>query len=174
MRKPRVRRHEVVQPLDESYRLIPLTQGKNAIVDATDYEWIKQWNWCSIKIGNNTYASAFDGKKNVYMHRKILNPKKGLQVDHINRNGLDNRRENLRQCSRAENSWNTEKPVTNTSGFKGVYWDKSRRKWLVLVKKRGKCFSGGRFTLKEQAIESYNELVRKHHGEFALLNPYRQ
>jgi hypothetical protein len=73
MKKP-VKRHEVTQPLDQSYRLIPLTQGKNTIVDATDFQWLSKWNWCAhyAPTTKTFYAERRGGTKTVWMHKEII------------------------------------------------------------------------------------------------------
>src|SRR5882762_1985840 len=104
-KRHRVSRHEVTQPLDESYRLIPLTQGQNAIVDAADFEWLSKWNW---QAQWDEHTKGFYARRALYgggaviMHRLIYkSPCK--QVDHKNHNTLDNRKLNLRGCNQQEN-----------------------------------------------------------------------
>ena len=115
MPKRRVRRHEVVQPQDQSIRLIPLTQGQNAVVDAADYEWLNQWNWHAhwfessktFYAGRNISASEGRPMGVVTMHRELLQDGSNLDTDHRNGNGLDNRRSNLRICTRSQNCQNS-------------------------------------------------------------------
>src|SRR6266513_4663456 len=84
---------------------IKLTKGKYALVDDVDFEWLNQWKW---HITTNRYASRtlWPSKKDVYMHRIILNAQKGQEVDHINRDPLDNRRSNISLCTHAQNMAN--------------------------------------------------------------------
>lgn len=104
-----MKRHPVVQPNDPTIRLIPLTRGQNAIVDTIDFEWLSQWNWSSKKRKDTFYArrhETVDGKRTViYMHRVIVggNP---VETDHNNGNGLDNRRLNIKGCTRKQNQSN--------------------------------------------------------------------
>ena len=104
------------------------------------------------------------------MHREILKCPKGLFIDHINRNGLDNRKNNLRVCSKSQNMMNTLIPKNNTSGYKGVSWSKRDKKWMAYIKIKNKFNNLGYFNIKEQAALAYNDAAKKYHGEFARLN----
>src|SRR5712664_3648473 len=117
MPKRRVLRHEVTQPSDTSYRLIPLTQGKNAIVDTKDFEWLSQWNWCAECVDGYFYAIRRSFRKRISMHGAILKIKTGEEGDHRNHDTLDNRRKNIRRCTRTQNARNVRKPWDNRSGF---------------------------------------------------------
>lgn len=177
MPKRRVKRHAVTQPLDPSYRFIALTQGKNAIVDSTDYDWLNQWNWYAIKPMHVWYACrkiaksdkdyATQPTKTIYMHAVIC----GVDdPDHKDRDGLNNRRSNLRACTRSDQLHNIGKARRNTSGFKGVTWDKKREKWKVGLACNGKYMNLGRFASKEEAARVYDVAAKKYHGEFAVFN----
>ena len=154
-----------------SWRFIPLTQNKFAIVDDFNYEWLNQWKWYvnnrgyafrQIKRGNNT--------KTIMMHRLIVDAKIGQLSDHINHNGLDNRNENLRICDRFQNQHN-RKPNKNTSSkYKGVSFDKKRKKWYVKIECKGKRYRLGRFDCEIEAAKAYDAKARELHGEFAYLN----
>ncbi len=109
----------------EGYGLIPLTQGKFAIVDAEDYDWLIRYKWHACKCKNTYYASRVRGGKTIKMHREIMRAPKGLVCDHINHNGLDNRKRNLRLCTNAQNCYNQRASATGTSKYKGVSWHKS-------------------------------------------------
>ena len=105
------------------------------------------------------------------MHRLILNAKKGEQVDHINRNGLDNRKKNLRLCSHSQNGINRPFQKNNSSGFKGVHKYKYGGKWEVSIEKGGKNFYVGVFSDKKEAALAYNKKAKELFGEFAYQNP---
>ena len=172
MPKFRVCRHVPVQPLDQSYRLIPLTQGQNAIVDASDFEWLSQWNWQVQKGWKTLYAVRHDKtlptkQTKVNMHCEIIGFK---GCDHVNRNGLDNRRENLRAATVNQQSYNMSTYNTNKSGFRGVFYVKRSRKWLACIKADGKRIHIGFFESKLEAAIEYNKAAMKYHGEFASLN----
>ncbi len=138
-------------------KAIPLTRGKIAIVDDEDYEYLSQWDWC---YGGSGYAARWrriDGKKRlVYMHTVINQTPEGGITDHINRNKLDNRRENLRTVSHSVNNSNINIRQANVSGMSNVWWDKSRRKWRVYTgKKEGKNkFIGAYFCLERAKREA--------------------
>lgn len=172
----RMKRHAVIQPLDQSYRLIPLTQGQNAIVDAEDFEWLMQWNWHAYwcPTSKTFYAGRNEKKARGYkpmpMHRQILNSAKGEEVDHRNFNGLDNRRENIRRCNRNGNAHNKRVCSVNTSGYKGVSLYKPLGKWVSVIRSNGKRMHLGYFETAEMAAKAYDTAAIKYHGEFAHLN----
>ncbi|MCK9369482.1 AP2 domain-containing protein [Candidatus Dojkabacteria bacterium] len=154
---------------------ITLTQGKFALVDDTDYEWINQWKWFYSADGYAVRAFQIGHGKNrkvkiMRMHRLILDAPPKLEVDHIDHNRLNNIRINLRVSTRAENARNASLGSRNTSGFKGVCWDKERLAWATYIKTGGRHIYLGRFKSKELAAEAYNQAAIKYFGEFASLN----
>jgi hypothetical protein len=145
---------------------ISLTQGKFAIIDDEDYALVSQYNWYY----NNGYAKAYHQGKRLRMHRLILNASKGQPVDHRNRNGLDNRRCNLRLCTLQENNRNITLRKDNTSGYKGVSLDKTTGHWRPLVFVDGKAKTCGQFKDKRHAALTYDLWATFFHGEFASTN----
>jgi hypothetical protein len=149
---------------------ITLTQGKVALVDDADYDWLNQFNWYASRSRDtdNFYAMREDTTgKVVLMHCEIL----GLKgVDHRNGNGLDNRTFNLRPATKTQNNWNRGAYKNNKSGFKGVYWIEGREKWLMAIQANKKRIHGGYFNTDIEAAAAYNYLAKKLHGEFAFLN----
>jgi len=111
---------EIAAALAEGAKLIPLTQGKFAIVDAEDYDWLNKHKWCACKVKQTYYAKRKGKGKLVCMHRQITSAPPHLLVDHINRNGLDNRKKNLRLCTRAENSRNRRSLRNKSSRYKAI------------------------------------------------------
>jgi hypothetical protein len=103
----------------------------------------------------------------VYLHRLLLEPPKGLEVDHINGNPLDNRRENLRLATRAQNNYNQVSGRKNTSGFKGVCWDKKRGMWKAQIRANGINYNIGHYHTPEEAHEAYKLKAVELHGEYA-------
>jgi len=168
MPKNRVKRHAVTQPLDKPYRLIPLTQGQNAIVDTKDFDWLMRWNWQALwsRTTKSFYAHRWG---NHMMHRAILKcgPREG---DHINHNTLDNRRENLRKCTHFQNTRNTKIRSDNSSGFKGVSFHKVTDKWAAYGCVQGKIKHLGLFDSREDAARAYDTYAKMFYGEFATLN----
>jgi len=114
---------------------ISLTQGKFAIVDDEDYEWLNRWKWCAHKNSNHYYVarstSRKSGKKSIKMHRLILGLKlnDGKISDHRNTNALDNRRCNLRECTISENTRNQSK--RKGKKYKGIYFHKGTQRWAA-------------------------------------------
>jgi hypothetical protein len=138
---------------------IPLTQGQHAIIDVEDYNKIAPYNWYAAKQGNYFYAvtnqKQEDGKyKQARMHRIILNPPLDKVVDHKNRNGLDNRKVNLRTCTVAENSRNRKLHSGNTTGHRGIYWNSRLNKWIAQIRKMDKLHHLGVFSQKKDAIKA--------------------
>lgn len=156
------------------YCKIPLTRGKFAKVDPEDYIWLSQFRWyCNNRL-HTSYAirNAGGGKahRKVPMHREIMNTLKHLVCDHINRNGLDNRKSNLRNCTKGQNNLNTGSQRNSSSKYKGVYWNKNMKKWAACIKSRGKQKHLGYFSSETDAAKAYDEAAKKYHGQFANLN----
>lgn len=153
---------------------VPLTQGKFALVDDEDFEWLSQHKW---HLSQHGYAARgkHEGypKKTVgilFMHRVILNAPSGTEVDHINGNRLDNRRSNLRLCTRRQNLQNSRKRDNSSSLYKGVYFDKSRNKWQAYIDGPHGRIHLGRFSQETDAARAYDEKAKEVFGEFARLN----
>lgn len=153
---------------------IPLTKGLFAIVDDAGYERASKFKWCAQKIGTKYYAVrgvCYKGKANtILMHRFLTGATSGILVDHKNGNGLDNRNINLRLCTVQQNLQNRPAQQNNTSGFKGVSYDKNRNKWTasICIKRKRKYI--GRFNNKIDAAKAYDDAAKLHFGEFAFLN----
>lgn len=160
-------------------REIPLTHGKVAIVDDEDYDLVKGHTWHARKNKDSGifYAGTVIIKKgtrrNMLMHRLIINPPSGMKVDHKNHDGLDNRRENLRVCTQSQNCANRRKRKNCSSRYKGVSFSKPKGKWQAYSKqfgKEGKIIHIGYFLTEQEAAAAYNEKALEHFGEFAHLN----
>jgi hypothetical protein len=158
------------QPPNDKIRYIPLTRGLFAIVDAEDYEWLSQYKWCAqfSEYTRTYYAVRKCRGHTVFMHRMIMNPPGGKVVDHMNGNGLDNRRCNLRICSPKENSCNKPKRRNTKSRFIGVY--RRRNKYQVILKHNGKAYGGGMFDDEVEAAKARDRLAIQLHGKYARLN----
>jgi hypothetical protein len=155
-------------PAGDSVRYIDLTGGFFATVDAADYEWLSQYTW-RVTGGYSSYACCKIANKTVYMHRLIMNPPPGKVVDHSNGNRWDNRRDNLRICTQAENLQNRRKS-RGTSQFKGVFWHTRRRKWQAVIGHQGKTIQLGFFTDEIEAAKAYDRAALERFGPFARLN----
>lgn len=142
---------------------IKLTQGKFAIVDDEEFEYLNQWKWhCS----NRGYAIRTQKNKKIFMHRIINNTPKELFTDHINGDILNNRKVNLRACTTSQNGFNRKLNINNTSGYKGIVWHKRDNKWQVQIKAGSKNKYIGSFSDQREAIQIYNKIALQEFGEF--------
>jgi hypothetical protein len=150
---------------------IELTQGKVAIVDDDDFKFLMQWYWYYSK-GGYAVRNGYVGNKRgtIYMSCEIMKSPSGSDVDHISRNKLDNRKENLRICSRIENMANTSKHKNNTSGYKGVSWHKASKKWLANISIEYKRIHLGLFDSPIEAARAYDKAAKESRGNYAILN----
>lgn len=168
------------------HKEIPLSQGLVALVDADDYERLSQWKWCAYRNRNVVYAVRRErGKKGknsfIWMHREIVNPGTGLLCDHINGNGLDNRRCNLRAVSNSENCKNrhfgrkaidrvAKRPFLNNPcseglsnrPFKGAYYHKRYNHWRAIIKVRGILIQIGTYNNFEDAHAAFLSAKQKY------------
>ena len=151
-------------------KLIQLTQGYFALVDDEDYERVSRFKWSAAVRKHAVYGYRQSGPKkkrvNVMLHAFILDPPDGLEVDHVDRNGLNNRRSNLRLATRSQNLANTKLSRRNSSGVKGVRYDKERNKWRAEISATGIRYFLGRFDTKEEACGARSEAAGRLHGEF--------
>lgn len=159
---------------------IPLTQGQVAVVDLEDAD-LAQFKWCVAKSKDIRYAHRSlnrvgKQRRDIRMHRLILERVIGRELnadeypDHINGDGLDNRRSNLRVASRQQNARNRRLRADNRSGLKGVSFDKKTKRWKAQINNDRKQIVLGYFDAPEQAHAAYCEAAKKYHGEFARLS----
>jgi hypothetical protein len=149
---------------------IPLTQGKFAMVDDTDYEAVSRFKWHAHFDDHNWYAIRRTKTGHQKMHIFLMQPPAGVEIDHKDRNGLNNQRGNLRICLHHQNMSNTFRPTLNRSGFKGVSWKKRNRKWCAQIAVKRVVKHIGLFDSKEDAARAYDTQAELLHGEFALTN----
>lgn len=158
-----------------TFRRIRLTQGKFAIVDSEDYARLIRYKWCAVKCYNTFYAvrknRGKNARGNIRMHRVIIGVDKGYSVDHINHNGIDNRRSNLRAATHAENLRNTLRRCSNESSrYRGVCWNKTNKKWRSNITVNFEQKHLGYFSDEISAAKAYDAAAKKYHCEFAVLN----
>ena len=155
-------------------RKIKLTKGKVAIVDDDMFDFLNQWSWSfdgwyatrwisSIKRNRSDRVDA------IGMHRVVADTPEGKDTDHKNGNRLDNRRENLRICTKSQNQHNKGISKNNTSGYKGVHQNRWGD-WVSQIKLNHKQIYLGTFQTPIEAAIAYNEAALEYHGEFAYQN----
>lgn len=149
-------------------KLIPLTKNTFAIVDDEDFDLVSQWYW-HLSVGGyaaRTVDLVGQPKHTIFMHNLITSCPKDKVTDHIDGLRLNNCRSNLRICETYQNHFNIAVRYNNKSGYKGVSWRPSKNKWRVRICVRGKDYSLGHFSNKEDAIKAYREAEIKHFGEY--------
>jgi len=141
------------------HREIILKSGDRVKVDVEDYNYLSRWKWKLHPQGYAARTSWRDGKwVTVLMHRLINNTLDGLETDHINNEKLDNRKCNLRSVTRSVNEHNKPEAAYNTSGAKGVCWDKNRGKWKARININGKTHNIGRYEKFDEAVTARKEV----------------
>lgn len=154
---------------------IKLTKGKFAIVDDDWFEMLDFVSWYHRKNGNSQYAENihWDAKKVEQMHRVIMDPCKDL-IDHIDGNGLNNCRNNLRHCNKSQNGMNAHSRRGGTSKYKGVCLHKKSGRWRSTIVKNQKQYSLGMYDNEEDAARAYNKAALEMFGEFANINDIKE
>lgn len=150
---------------------ITLTKGFVALVDDDDYYELSKHSWCyaegyairSVKKESGAHTTC-------KMHILIIGKREGFQVDHINGNGLDNRKSNLRYATQKENSYNSKSNKGGTSKYKGVRRQRDCKNWRARIQSDGKPIDLGYFSDEKEAAIAYNNAATELHGEYARLN----
>lgn len=168
-------------PLNRIYKRRKFEVPHFAQVDDEDYDFLMQWNWFMVKCDHsqthyarrNEYLGVINGRKKqitIHMHRVILDLKdKKFEIDHRDRDGLNNQKSNLRICQTKDNVKNINSRKNSTSKYLGVSWKSKNKKWVSQIK-CGKVMHLGLYDKEEDAALAYNNAAIKHHGEFASLN----
>lgn len=143
-----------------------MAAGREFIVDLCDRPLVDPYRW---HISTHGYATRHDGPSKIQIHQILLQVEDGFEVDHENRNRLDNRRCNLRPSTHQKNTFNSNLRKHKTSRFRGVHWDSSRQRWTAVIQRNGTAFHIGRFVSEEQAALKWNEMALER-GEFAVFN----
>jgi hypothetical protein len=154
---------------------ILLSQGRVALVDDEDFEYLNQWKWSYFKCGTMAYAARQTprpDRKTILMHRVILDIMGKAMVDHADRNGLNNQRYNLRKCNKSQNSANSKKIANTASKYKGVSPSGNTYKniWRAEIQVMGKGVNLGYYQTQEEAAHAYDTGAKKYFGEFANPN----
>jgi hypothetical protein len=150
---------------------IILTQGKVAIVDDEDFEYLNQFKWYA----NNNYVGrsitvSKNKQKHILIHRFIMKPDKGMLIDHLDGNPLNNQKNNLRICTHSDNMRNCKISIKNTSGYKGVSFVKKKNTYKSAIKFNKRTIYLGYYIDPIDAARAYNTAAIKYFGEFAKLN----
>lgn len=156
---------------------LQLSRGMIALVDDEDYDWLIQYKWYANTFSGRWYAATKgmgDGETTL-LHRLIMNPPNGMQVDHINHNGLDCRRCNMRIVTPSQNMMNKIKQKSKyskpcSSRFKGVHWDKLNNCWKTEIMINRKHVWIGRFEYEIDAAHAYDVKAKELFGEYVWLN----
>jgi hypothetical protein len=143
------------------------SKGEEFYFDLEDYDKIKNYCWYIDKDG---YVINKSNNTATLMHRLVMNVKENLRVDHIYHNKNDNRKQFLRICTPSQNSMNADKPKNNTSGFRGVTWDKRTSKWIAIISMGRKNIYLGSFINFYDAVKAREEGEKLYFGEFAFKN----
>jgi len=156
-------------------KIILLPRGFHTLVDNEDYEVLSQFRWHASESGRRVYArrSTWTGLKTkmILLHRDLLKPPAGVDVDHINGNGLDNRRSNLRIVTRSQNVQAFQLKRKNlTSRYRGVSWHAQRQKWRAVIHIFGRQKSLGMFVTQKEAAQAYDLAAKRLFREFAQPN----
>jgi len=153
---------------------IQLTQGFFVQVDDSDFNWLNQWKWHAVKNRNTFFARRNGSIKHnksrglVYMHRIIMDAPKNMQVDHIDHNGLNNQKSNLRICNNSQNHMN--RTPWGSSKYLGVHIKLKGKYIQSQIKANGKTIHLGLFKTEEEAAMAYDRAAKFYFGEFANLN----
>jgi hypothetical protein len=150
---------------------IGLTQGKSAIVDDEDFPELARYRWHARRHKNKWYAcrTVVDGK-DVYMHRLLMGSPQGVPVGHVNGDGLDNRRENIRVATRGLCAANVGRQRKGSSVYRGVYWHAAEGRWRATVTIDGRQRYLGYFDDEVSAARAYDVAAKAAFGEFAHPN----
>jgi len=159
--------HQGSSDVTSGTSLIHLNNGGYVLVDAADYVSLSRFRWSKKLARSTTYAFRWNGQRWARMHREIMRPPDNMDVDHINHDGLDNRRENLRICTQAQNVMHSRKS-RGRNRFKGVW--RHGKNWCAVIVANKKIYRLGSFQKEEDAAAAYNAAAIRLHGEFAVLN----
>jgi len=160
-------------------RIIPLTRGYSTVIDDADFEEVSKRKWFTRDGGGLVYAYRHNPRRLrppavIALHRQLIAALPGEIVDHINGDGLDNRRKNLRIATRSENMTNRHNfaPARGRSRFRGVFFRRDCRSqpWCSQIKRHGKTYNLGYHATEERAAEAYDAAVIAFGDPFACLN----
>lgn len=149
---------------------VPLSHGKVAVVDNADYTLVSQYKWRATQSHDHLWYAVTGSRPYLTMHALILGTVGKAHIDHRDRDGLNNQRYNLRECTLSQNAANRRKRSGSVSQFKGVGWNIVVKKWIARIRKDGIAYHLGYFVNEEDAARAYNVAAARLFGEFANLN----
>ena len=151
---------------------LPLVGGNFALVDDEDFHWLERGTWYELKREYTNYVGRRDGSSVILLHRELLMAKSGQQVDHTDKNGLNNQKSNLRLVTASQNVRANSGNINSYSGgVKGVSWHRQSGKWRATITLNGKQQSLGLHDTVTEAAVVYNKWAKHYFGEYAYLNP---
>ena len=162
-------------------KTITLTRGKVAVVSDEDFEFLNRWKWRAMRAGRKQTKCVWyahrtterPNRKGIYMHREVLRrcgSQESHQCDHLDSDGLNNQRQNLRPATASQNRWNMRKRTGRSSRYKGVYWNRKAEKWFSRIMFRATYKWLGSFDSEIAAGKAYDAAAVRFFGQFARLN----
>lgn len=159
--------------IEGGFAYVPLTKGFEAVIDVDDVDKVKNNNWYALGAAGLVYAARmqkiYGVRRSIYLHRVITICPPEKLVDHVDCNTLDNRRANLRICTRAQNTMNTKIRADNKTGFKGVDQIKASGRWRAAIKSNGAVVHLGHFGCATAAAVAYRRANQKYHKDFGRI-----
>lgn len=150
---------------------IPLTQGKVTVIDFDDFEKVRGHKWYANKSSSGGFYAVRGNRKKIYLHSEITECPPGMEVNHKDGDGLDNRQENFKICTHQQNMFGFQRKRENASSqYRGVDWRKQHNSWRARIRHNGKSVHLGLFDSEEAAALAYDTAAAKFFGEFASLN----
>jgi hypothetical protein len=157
----------VIVPIGPSIAYVELSRGQWALIDREDADRVGLHNWC---VNTPAAGRAYAISQSLYLHRFVVSVGVGLDVDHKNRNGLDNRKSNLRPATRSQNCANMGTRRASTGGAKGVTWSKQKLKWKAYIGINGEKLHLGYFETRAEGERAYLAAAQRYFGEFARVS----
>lgn len=153
-----------------SYCTIPLSKGKEALIDCEDLPRVSHLRWIAVCVKGKWYAQTSIKHQSVLLHRFLMESPPELEVDHVDGNGLDCRRHNMRNATSSQNCCNRKRRSGAKNPYRGVYQLKTQKQWNAKITVQGRRIYLGYFPTAEDAAKAYDAAAIVYHGEFASLN----